>query len=83
VRERTVESARFVWKLPPEDNGGLLARGFDEMMAQIDRALDEPACCRDRAQAFLDRHMLGADGDNAGRAWSALREVVASAKEAP
>ncbi|MEM1041065.1 MAG: hypothetical protein AAGI91_00400 [Bacteroidota bacterium] len=82
VREKEVESARFVWKLPPEDHGGLLAYDFDEMMAQIDRGLDEPACCRDAAQNFLDRHMLGADGHAAERAWAAMQEVVASARAA-
>ncbi len=82
VREKEVESARFVWKLPPEENGGLLAHDFDEMIAHVDRGLDEPDCCRDRAQAFLDRHMLGADGGNAERAWAVVREVVASAKAA-
>lgn len=79
VREKEVASARFVWKLPPEDNGGLLAHDFGEMMAQIDRGLDEPDCCCERAQTFLDKHMLGADGHNAERAWQAMREVVATA----
>ncbi len=82
IRKEEVESARFIWKLPPEENGGLLACDFDQMMAQIDRGLDEPDCCRDRAQFFLDKHMLGADGHNAKRAWDALQEVVASARAA-
>ncbi|MEP0547241.1 MAG: CDP-glycerol glycerophosphotransferase family protein [Rhodothermales bacterium] len=82
VREKPVESARFIWKLPPEDNGGLLAHDFDEMMTQIDRGLDEPDCCRDRAQDFLDRHMLGADGGNAERAWAVMQEVVTTAQAA-
>lgn len=82
VRKQEAEAAKFFWKLPPEDNGGLLARDFDEMMAQIDRALDEPDCCREIAQDFLDRHMLGADGHNAERAWAALTEVAASARTA-
>ena len=80
IREKEVESAKFMWKLPPEENGGLLARDFDQMMAYVDRGLDEPDCCRDRAQAFLDKHMLGADGHNAERAWAALEEVAATAK---
>ena len=78
VRKTEVESARFMWKLPPEDNGGLLAHDFDEMMAQIDRGLDEPGCCEETAQAFLDRHMLGADGHNAERAFAALQELAAA-----
>lgn len=80
VRKQKAEAARFFWKLPPEDHGGLMARDFGEMMSQIDRALEEPGCCRDRAQGFLDRHMLGADGRAAERAWAALEEVAASAR---
>ncbi len=80
VREEEVESAQFVWKLPPEDHGGLLARDFDEMIAGIDRGLDEPACCRARAQDFLDRHLLGADGHAAERAWATMQDVAASAR---
>ena len=79
VRQKEVESARFMWKLPPEDNGGLLARDFDALLEAVDRGLDEPDCCRERAQAFLDRHMLGADGRAAERAWGALRDVAATA----
>jgi hypothetical protein len=75
VRKTEVAGARFVWKLPPEDHGGLLALDFDTLMAQLDQALDEPGCCRDQARAFLDRHMLGADGRNRERILASLREL--------
>ncbi len=76
VREKTVKNARYVWKLPPEDNGGLLARSFDELLEQTDQALDQPDCCRERAQDFLDRHMLGADGKVCERIYSVLNEMT-------
>ena len=75
VRKTQVQNARFVWKLPPEDHGGLMARDFDTLMADVDRALDEPDCCRTVAQDFLDRHMLGADGRTCDRVYDALREL--------
>jgi len=78
VKKVQVENARFVWKLPPEDHGGLMAKDFDTLLAQIDQALDEPDCCRAPAQEFLDRHMMGADGKTSERVYGALRELVES-----
>lgn len=76
VRKREVKNARFVWKLAPEEHGGLLARDFETLMRDLDRALDEPNCCREVARSFLDRHMLGADGRNRERVMAALRELA-------
>jgi hypothetical protein len=72
---RTVPSAKYVWKFPPERNGGLLARSFDEMLEALDRALEEPSCCSERATDFLRDHMMGADGLVRERIWDALREL--------
>jgi len=76
VRKREVESARYIWKLPPETHGGLLARSFDQLIAQLDQSLDEPGCCEEPAGRFLDEHMLGADGLACERALVALREIA-------
>jgi len=76
VQKRQVKNARFVWKLPPEDHGGLLAHDFETLMRQLDQALDEPDCCTAIAQSFLDRHMLGADGRNCERIYAALTELA-------
>ncbi len=76
VRTQEIDKARYIWKLPPEDNGGLLARSFDELLDQVDRSLAEPDCCREQAQAFLDRHMLGADGRSCVRIWETLVELA-------
>lgn len=76
IYERKVESARFIWKLPPEEHGGLLANNLRELQDQIDHALDNPDCCESKAEQFLDRYMLGADGKNCERIWAALQELV-------
>ena len=75
-RVREVESVKYIWKFPPEENGGLLATNFDMLMDQVSHALEDPDCCRERAQAFLDKHMIGADGRNCERIWNALLELT-------
>jgi hypothetical protein len=76
VSENEVENARFIWKRPPTDHGGMLARSFPELIRQVERGLDEPDCCREAAQKFVDEHMMGADGHACERAWAVLRELV-------
>jgi CDP-glycerol glycerophosphotransferase (TagB/SpsB family) len=76
VVKKKVPSARYIWKLSPEEHGGLQATSFDGLLAAVDQALDEPTCCETRAQSFLDTYMLGADGHTCERSWSALRELV-------
>ncbi|HWA15024.1 MAG TPA: hypothetical protein VG817_01230, partial [Gemmatimonadales bacterium] len=44
-------------------NGGMTAYDAEEALAAISTALTEPGSCRDRAQAWLDAHMLPADGN--------------------
>jgi hypothetical protein len=76
VIKTKVESARFIWKLPPEDNGGLLARSFAELLEMTERALDEPECCARSTRDFLKRHMMGADGRCCERAFDTLVELM-------
>ena len=78
VSESRVEAARYIWKLPPEDNGGLMANTFDELLEQLDRAFDEPDCCSEMSQRFLDEHMLGADGKSRDRIWNCMQELAES-----
>lgn len=72
VKERRVDSARFIWKYDPEEHGGLMARSMDELMDQLEQALAEPGITRMQATRFLDRHMGGVDGKNGER----LREAL-------
>ncbi len=81
MREQRLASVKYIWKLPPEDNGGLLARDADDLIAGLDRALDDPSCCFEQTRDFLDRHMLGADGKNRARAFEALEELVGTSSQ--
>ena len=76
VRTKTVKHARDLWKLPLEENGGLVSYSFEELTAHLDKALDEPACCANKSTEFLDRYMLGADGRSCERMWRALLCLV-------
>ena len=83
MQTRTVESARYVWKFPPERNGGLLARDPDTMLTQLDQALEDPTCCQARTREFLGAYMLGADGASCERIHEALVELVSDRAPTP
>jgi hypothetical protein len=76
ITKTKVKDARFVWKLDPEDHGGLMARSFDETLAALDAAIDNPGCCQEAADDFLARHMHGADGRSGARALASLRQLT-------
>lgn len=54
--------ASYVWKMPAEENGGLLSRNVGELFAHLDRALAEPTCCHDAAAKFNARYQETSDG---------------------
>jgi hypothetical protein len=64
------------WKLPPSDVGGLVAHDFEQLLAAVDRALDEPDCCREVARDFNRRHVTLADGKTAERVAQHLERWV-------
>ena len=76
LKLKKVEKARFIWKLAPEENGGLLARDFDSVLSQVDQVIEEPDCCKVKSTAFLNKYMLGADGYSCARTWESLRALV-------
>lgn len=78
VQTRTVESARFVWKLDPEEHGGLVVRDLDSLLAELGRALANPDLCREKARAFCDRHLEGSRPGTCERIRGALDELIAS-----
>lgn len=80
IRASNVGSAREIWKLRPEINGGMMARSHDELLAQVDQALADPGCCAARARWFVDTYMLGADGRACARVRASLRELAARGK---
>lgn len=70
-----IPKARFIWKLPPEEHGGLMAKSAGELIDMVGNALDNPGCCHDQSREFLQRHMLGADGGNRERIYKTLKEL--------
>lgn len=76
MRKKTIDSAKYIWKLPPEENGGLMAMNFDMLISQVDKVLNNPCCCTNKVREFLDTYMLGADGKNCDRIWNAIQKQV-------
>jgi len=74
IYKKKVESVRFIWKLSPEENGGLVARSFSQLLWQVEQLITEPQCCCQKVDDFLDKHMIGADGRNCERIWDVLTE---------
>ncbi|MBN1611177.1 MAG: hypothetical protein JW940_31380 [Polyangiaceae bacterium] len=62
------------WKLAPDQIGGLRARSFAELCASVDRALDEPDCCREASAAFCARYIKNADGQTRARIADLIRQ---------
>jgi CDP-Glycerol:Poly(glycerophosphate) glycerophosphotransferase len=71
-----VKRREDIWKLPPEEHGGLHAGSFEELLTQVDRALDDPHCCRERSRAFVRRYVTDVDGRSAARSANFLQEWV-------
>lgn len=76
VRKKQIDKARYIWKLPPEDNGGLLAHTFDQLLEQLDLAITDPTCCVDASNKFLKKHMLGADSNSCQRIWDTMVDLA-------
>ncbi|MBN1944318.1 MAG: CDP-glycerol glycerophosphotransferase family protein [Bradymonadales bacterium] len=76
VRKIPIPSARTMWKLPLEENGGLVATSFPQLLDHLDRALDEPDCCREKSKQFLTTYMLGADGNSRQRIFQAMKNLA-------
>jgi hypothetical protein len=68
-----VSTPEALWKLPPDQHGGLRAQSFDELLTQVDRALADPSCCSEQARAFVARYVSSADGASSARAADGLR----------
>ncbi len=76
LRVQKVPSARYVWKLPPEEHGGLLARSLEELHQHIRLAARDPHCCRQQAATFIQRHMSPCDGQVCERIATELRALA-------
>ena len=72
VHLEKLHSLADLWKLPAEENGGLVATSFVALRALLDRALDEPTCCEIAAKSFIEKHITKRDGNTCGRIREAL-----------
>jgi hypothetical protein len=69
-----VKNRQEIWKLSPDEHGGLRAQSFDQLLSQLGVALADPACCRERAQAFTSRYLTRVDGESAARTLTYLEQ---------
>lgn len=76
LRSKKVDSVKYIWKLSPEENGGMVARDFNMLLEQLEEAFANPDCCKEKSQSFLDKYMLGADGKNCERIYDSLKDLV-------
>ncbi|HEY6881838.1 MAG TPA: CDP-glycerol glycerophosphotransferase family protein [Polyangiales bacterium] len=75
---RPVRAPEQMWKLSPDQHGGLRAQSFDALIAQVDRALADPDCCRTQARSFLQNYVTAPDGRSCARTEKFLEAWVAS-----
>jgi hypothetical protein len=76
VRRKRIANVRAMWKLPPEENGGLVSTSLAEFLSHVELALNDPGCCRERSRRFIDTYMPGADGRNCERIFAALQALA-------
>lgn len=66
-RRKRVDAASEVWKLSPDEHGGLRAQSFEGLLGHVDMALGDPSCCAERSKAFVARYIAQADGTTCAR----------------
>jgi hypothetical protein len=76
VVEEQRQPSSGIWKLSPEEHGGLRARSFAELIEHVDCALDKPACCQIKAGDFVNRYITSADGHTCERIARVLRDWI-------
>ena len=52
----------YIWSLPPEENGGLVAASVEEIEAALEQALTDPSCCVEKSRRFIENHTAPYDG---------------------
>ncbi len=81
MQVKRVSSAKYIWKLAPEENGGLMARSFEELIDGVRTAASNPECCRERSTDFIAKHMAPTDGQVCTRIEAAIMELVESTRK--
>lgn len=67
LRKTRIKDPSQLWKLHPDEIGGLRCRSFDELLQSIDRALAEPTLCEAASASFLERYISSASGRSCER----------------
>lgn len=65
-----------MWMNDPADNGGFTAYDAEEALAAISTALTQPDSCIVRSQAWLESHMLPADGKRSAALAAAIMQFT-------
>jgi hypothetical protein len=76
IRTAKMERPDRLWKLPPEENGGILV----ELLEASSLVSGTPDICRERSRDFLRKHMAPVDGQTCERIAVALRELAERAE---
>jgi len=76
LTEKKLPTARSMWKLPLEENGGLVANSETELLSHVEKALNDPDCCKEMSRAFLKKYMLEPDGKNCKRILLELQQFA-------
>jgi hypothetical protein len=68
------DGASYVWKMPAEDNGGLLAKNPDALFRHLATALDDPSSCREASARFNASYMENSDGARCAALYRYLKQ---------
>jgi hypothetical protein len=83
VRTTRTADKSYIWSLDPNENGGLVAESVEDLLACIEKALENPDCCIERSKAFIARHCAPYDGKNCERIANAIVELAGYAEQHP
>ncbi len=76
VRTEKAPEKSYIWSLPPEENGGLVAETVEEIEASLKKALNEPLCCKAKSEGFIQKHTAPYDGHTCERIAGIIEEIV-------
>lgn len=75
VREKKAE-ADYIWSLPSEENGGIVVKSLEELLSSVKLSIENPDCCKDRSNYFIDKHLAPVDGKNCKRIADVMKDFV-------
>lgn len=76
TKTKQIDSVSYIWKMPPEINGGLVANNFDELIKNVDISFSNPDCCVEQSTQFLNTYMSNTDGSVCEQIWREIQKLV-------